>query len=187
MKKLVVLALVLIFSAGTFAQAVPQGFDLANYGVRIEPDKRVMVVLATLEAARTTDEAGGTVQVIKTPLSAEGEKFRELLKSDLAALNEDLRQRISTFVIQYKKRNPKVSDAELVAPFISMAYALTPAPELADPVVTSDLPGNLLDVLDFSPLVRDFYRRSSFAANLPEYVKLYQKTADGDLRSSARE
>jgi len=187
MKKLFIFVLILVFAGGSFAQAVPRGFDLSNYGVRIEPDKRVMVVLATLESARTSNEAGQTVPVLKTPLSVEGEKFRELLKSDLAALNEDLRQRISTFVIQYKNRNPKLTDAELVTPFISMAYALTPTPELADPVVTSDLPGSLLDVLDFAPLVRDFYRRSSFAGNMPEYVKLYQQTADLRLRSSAAE
>ena len=187
MKKLSFIALILVFSMSVLGQAVPQGFDLTNYGVRIEPDKRVMVVLATLEAARTTNEAGDTIQVIKTPLSAEGEKFREQLQSDLAALNAETRKNISTFVIAYKKRNAGKSDAELVAPFISMAYALTPAPELADPVVTSDLPGNLLDVLDFSPLVRDFYRRSSFAGNMPEYIKLYQQTADARLRSTARE
>lgn len=186
MKKPFAVIFVLFFSVVTRAQ-VPQGFDLSNYGVRIEPDKRVMVTLAALELARTTNDAGASVPILRTPLSAEGEKFRELLRSDLAATNDDLRQKISTFVLQYKKRNPNATDAELVSPFISMAYALTPAPELADPVVTSDLPGSLLDVLDFSPLVRDFYRRSSFSANLAEYIKLYQRTADGDLRSSARE
>jgi hypothetical protein len=186
MKQLFSLIFVLVFSAAIFAQA-PTGFDLSNYGVRIEPDKRVMVVLATLEVARTVNESGESVPVIRTPLSAEGEKFRDLLTSDLAATNDELRQRISTFVTLYKKRNAGKSDAELVAPFISMAYALTPVPDLSDPVVTTDLPGSLLDVLDFSPLVRDFYRRSSFAANMPEYIKLYQKAADEQLRSSARE
>lgn len=165
----------------------PAGFDLSNFGVRVEPDKRVMIVLATLEAARTTSEAGDTAPIINTPLSAEGTKFRELLRSDLAELNPDLRSRISAFVLQYKKRNSQKSDAELVAPFISMAYALGPLPELADPVVTSDLPGSLLDVLDFAPLVRDFYRRSNMAGNIAEYTKTYQKAADGQLRTSARE
>ena len=187
MFKSIILFFICIFSASAFAQNVPVGFDLSNYGVRIEPDKRVMVVLATLEAARTTNAAGEGVPVVNTPLSAEGVKFRELLKSDLAALPADLRQKISSFVISHKARNPKLTDAELVAPFISMAYALTPAPELADPIVTSDLPGNLLDVLDFAPLVRDFYRRSSFSGNIGEYIKTYQKTSDGRLRASARE
>lgn len=159
--------------------------DLSNYGVRVEPDKRVMIVLAALDAARTTNENGVEVQVINTRLSPEGEKFRDLLRSDLAAMPADLRQRISSFLIAHKKRYSSLSDAELVAPFISMAYALTPAPELADPIVTSDLPGNLLDVLDFAPLVRDFYRRSSFSGNVNDYIKTYQKTADSRLRGSA--
>nr|HQU93602.1 hypothetical protein [Pyrinomonadaceae bacterium] len=169
------------------AQGVARGFDLANYGVRIEPDKRVMTVLATLEAARTTNEAGDSVPIINTPLSAQGKEFRDLLKSDLAALNADLRTKITAFVSGHKRRHADKTDAELVSAFVSMAYALTPAPELADPVVTSDLPGSLLDVLDFAPLVRDFYRRSSFAGNLPEYQKRYQQASDAKLRTSARE
>lgn len=175
------------FAAGVFAQNVPTGFDLSNYGVRIEPDTRVIIVLAALDSARTTNEAGESVPVLNTKLSPEGTKFREQLRSDLAALNEDLRQRISTFVIQYKKRNPNATDAEIVAPFISMAYTLSPTPDLADPIITTDLPGSLLDVLDFAPLVRDFYRRSSISGNLPDYIKTYQKAADGTLRSSSRE
>ncbi|MGB7209177.1 MAG: hypothetical protein WBD27_11000 [Pyrinomonadaceae bacterium] len=187
MFKSITLVFICLFSANAFAQGVPTGFDLSNYGVRIEPDKRVMIVLATLEAARTTNAAGEDVPVINTPLSPEGIKFRELLKSDFAALNADLRQKISSFLISHKARNSKLSDAEIVAPFISMAYALTPAPELADPVVTSDLPGNLLDVLDFAPLVRDFYRRSSISGNINEYIKTYQRASDARLRGSARE
>ena len=187
MRNLILLAFILVFSIGAFAQGVPQGFDLANYGVRIEPDKRVMIVLAALETARTTNAAGESVPVLNTPLSAEGMKFREQLKSDFAMLNEDLRSKISQFVISYKNRNPGKTDTQLVAPFISMAYALTPLPELADPVVTSDLPGNLLDVLDFAPLVRDFNRRSNFSGNVNDYIKTYQKAADGNLRNSSRE
>lgn len=176
-----------VLSLAAFAQTSSKAMDLSNYGVRIEPDKRLMVVMAALEVARTTNDKGESVPVINTPLSEQGNKFRELLNSDLAALNEDLRQRITSFVVQHKKRYPNRSDAELVASFVSMAYALTPVPELADPVVTSDLPGSLLDVLDFAPLVRDFYRRSSFSGNLPEYVKLYQSASDEKLRSSSRE
>jgi len=187
MFKSFILLLIFLLSGGVFAQNVSSGFDLSNYGVQIAPEKRVMIVLATLEAARSTNAAGDDVPVINTPLSPEGNKFRELLKSDLAALPADLRQKISAFVIAHKKRNPNLSDAELVAPFISMAYALTPAPELSDPVVTSDLPGKLLDVLDFAPLVREFYRRSSFSGNIGEYTKTCQKLADGRLRSSSRE
>lgn len=180
-------ALLLVFSVSAFSQVVPAGFDLSNHGVRIEPDPRVMVVLATLEAARTTDANGDPVQVIQTPLSQQGEEFRDRLKSDLAELNDDLRQKISSFVIAHKSRNKGKTDAEIVAPFVSMAYALTPVPDLADPVVTTDLPGSLLDVLDFAPLVRDFYRRSSFSGNLQDYIKRYQQASDAKIRTSAQE
>lgn len=187
MKRAVFAFVFFALAASVSAQAVPTGFDLSNYGVKIEPDKRLIIVLAALDAARTTNESGESVPVLNTKLSPEGEKFREQLRSDLVALNGDLRQRISSFVIQYKKRNPEATDAEIVAPFVSMAYVLGPLPDLADPVVTSDLPGNLLDVLDFAPLVRDFYRRSSISGNLNDYVKAYQKISDGQLRSSSRE
>ena len=187
MKTVLAFIFTAVLSLSAFAQASSVGMDLSNYGVQIEPDRRLMVVMATLEAARTTNEKGESVPVLNTPLSEQGKQFRDLLKSDLLALNDEVRQRISTFVIQHKKRYPNKSDSEIVASFVSMAYALTPVPELADPIVTSDLPGSLLDVLDFAPLVRDFYRRSSFSGNLPEYVKLYQSASDAKLRSSSRD
>jgi tetratricopeptide (TPR) repeat protein len=188
MKTFVLIALISVLSLSVFAQReIPAGFDLSNYGVRVEPDKRLMVVLAALESAQEASPSGGTVPALKTPLSAQGSKFREKLRADLAEMNPELRQKISLFVGQYKKRHPKASDADIVAPFISMAFALTPAPELADPIVTSDLPGDLLDVLDFAPLAREFYRRSGFSAKIEDYAKSYRETADGTLRSSTRE
>lgn len=187
MNKLLGFGFLLVFACVISAQTVPVGFDLSNYGVRIEPDKRVMAVLATLELARTTNAAGESVPVINTPLSAEGSKFRELLKSDNAAVSDELRQRVTSFVSRYKSRNPNATDAELISPFISMAYTLSPAPDLADPVVTSDLPGSLLDVLDFAPLVRDYFRRSNYPGNQPEYTKTYLRVADDKLRTSSRE
>ena len=187
MKRALFAFLFFLSAAGASAQTAPTGFDLTNYGVKIEPDKRVIVVLAALDSARTTNEAGESVPVLNTKLSPEGTKFREQLRSDLVALNDGLRQRISTFVVQYKKRNPNATDAEIVAPFISMAYALGPVPDLSDPIVTSDLPGSLLDVLDFAPLVRDFYRRSSISGNLNDYVKAYLKVSDGKLRASSKD
>jgi tetratricopeptide (TPR) repeat protein len=187
MRKVVLLVILAVLSANVaFSQPVATGFDLSNYGVKIEPDKRVMVVLAALEAARTENEKGESVPVVNTRLSEQGSKFRDQLKSDLAALNENLRNRISTFVLAHKRRNPNLTDEQLIAPFISMAYTLGPAPDLGDPVMTSDLPGSLLDVLDFAPLVRDVYRTTNIGANLAEYVKTYQSAADAKLRPSAR-
>ncbi|CAN5425953.1 hypothetical protein BH20ACI1_BH20ACI1_08350 [soil metagenome] len=183
MKKFLFFVFILVFSLNAFAQSA--NFDLSNYGVSIEPDKRLIVVLASLEAARTKDASGEYKAVIKTPLSEQGEQFRQQMQNDLANLDEGLQQRISNFVIQYKRRHPKASDAEILAPFISMAYTLSPVPDLAEPSRATDLPGDLLEVLDYSPLVREFYRRSALNTKLDEYVKTYQSAGD-EMRKSAK-
>ena len=178
------LAVILVFSvAAAFAQSTTANFDLPAYGVRIEPDKRLMIVLAALEA-------GG----VDTPLTETGEKFRTKLKTDLLGLDKDLRQKLVIFVEQYKRRRPQATASEIVAPFVSMAYTLAPAPELSDPVRSTDLPGDLLDVLDFAPLVREFYRASLGSktenvlvrTKIDEYVKDYQE-AGSAMRPSAVE
>lgn len=176
----------LVLAAAGVATA-QRGFDLSNYGVRVEPDKRVIAVLATLEMAEITDQSGKTQKLVNTALSKKGSEFRATLLADNAALDPDLKRRIGQFVFSYKKRDPKASDADTVAPFVSMAYTLSPAPDLANPSVTADLPGSLLDVLDFAPLVREFYRRSTLSAKIDSYVKDYRSAADGVLRDSARE
>ncbi|MBA2493097.1 MAG: hypothetical protein H0V31_00205 [Acidobacteria bacterium] len=171
MKKVLFLALILIFSLDVSAQNA--GFDLAGYGVSIEPDKRLIVMLASLEAAG-----------LKTPLTEKGADFRQKLQADLKDLNPELRQKLKTFIDQYKRRHAGASQAEIIAPFISMAYALSPAPDLAEPSRTADLPGDLLEVLDYSPLVREFYRHSALNTKLDDYLKIYQ-AAGNEMRKSA--
>jgi tetratricopeptide (TPR) repeat protein len=177
--------LFLAVAVTAFGQAAGPVADISNYGVRIEPDKRLMVVLAALESARSSDAVGGPL--LNIPLSAPGTAFREQMAADLSAMPADLRQKISIFVTQYKKHRPAATDIEIVAPFISMSYTLSPVPELADPVITSDLPGSLLDVMDFAPLVREFYRRSGIGAHIDDYAKAYQRSANATLRPSARQ
>jgi len=171
MRKVLFFILFLFSATGVFAQKA-QPFDLTGYGVRIEPDRRLMTVLASLEAAE-----------IDTPLTEKGAKFRERLREDLKTLNPELRRKIKTFVEQYRRRHPNQTPTELVAPFVSMAYSLSPVPDLSDPARATDLPGDLLEVLDYAPLVREFYRRLT-GAKIDEYVKLYQ-AEDKDLRRSA--
>ncbi len=150
----------------------PQTFDFTKYGVRIEPDRRLIVVMASLEFAG-----------LETNLTPQGEAFRKRLREDLSSLNADTKQRMQIFLSQYKRRHPEQTPEQIAASFISLAYALSPVPELQDPERTVDLPADLLEVLDFAPLVREFYRRSGISAKLEEYYKLYQ--AEGDkMRSS---
>jgi len=173
MKKVLFFVFILFSAYGVFAQKA-KPFDLTEYGVRVEPDRRLLTVLASLEAAE-----------IDTPLTEKGARFRERLRTDLQTLNPELRRKIKIFVDQYKRRHPNQTPGELVAPFISMAYSLSPVPDLLDPARATDLPGDLLEVLDYAPLVREFYRRMT-GAKIDEYAKIYQ-SEDKDLRRSAFE
>lgn len=186
MRKVLFLAFITVFAQGvsgqqptptpkpaTVRQTQSESFDLTQYGVKIEPDRRLIVVLASLEAAG-----------LETPLTETGKAFREQLKNDLQAINPDLQQKLKTFLTQYKRRHPNQSAAEISASFVSLAYTLTPVPELQDPPRSADLPAELLEVFDYAPLVREFYRRSGISARLEDYLKEYQKSGDA-MRGSA--
>ncbi len=174
MKKVLFLVLLSILVCSGFSQSASKPFELSDYGVQIEPDKRLMTVMAALEFAG-----------LETPLSKNGQEFRLRLREDLKGADESLRTKLKDFVDRYKSRHSKeTTPAQLSAPFVSLAYALSPAPELNEPVRTTDLPDDLLEVLDFAPLVREFYRKSGFETKLPEYLKLYQTEGD-KMRFSA--
>ncbi len=174
MKKVLFVILFAFFSLNIYAQNASPRFDLNNYGVKIEPDRRLIVVLAALEAAG-----------VETDLTEKGAAFRQKLRADLQDLDPELRRKLKNFVDLYKRNHPKASQTEIVSPFISMAYALGPVPDLSEPSRTTDLPDDLLEVLDFAPLVREFYRRA-LSAKLDGYVKEYQSAGDA-MRKSASE
>jgi hypothetical protein len=179
MKKSVLFIFFILFAANIFAQNQPKPFDFSEYGIKIEPDKRLIVVMSALEAAG-----------LNTKLSEDGkgigDKFREDLRADLEGLNADTRTKLKIFLEQYKRRHPKATSAEIAAPFVSLAYALGPTPELSDPYKTDDLPGDLLEVFDFAPLVREFYRRSNIEIKLSRYMQIYNDAGD-KMRPSARQ
>ncbi len=141
------------------------GFDLTEYGVRLEPDQRLIVVMAALDAAGF-DPAPG-----KEPSA-----FRTLLRKDLAGLDPELRRRLKEFF--ERNRRAGASPADEAARYVSLAYALSPVPVLDAPARSDDLPAGVLEVLDFAPLVREFYKRSGIEERLPAYVRAYQ--AEGD-------
>jgi hypothetical protein len=207
MKKLILFAFVALFSANIFAQ---KPFDLNQYGIKIEPDKRLIVLMAALETAgleikKDAELTGKPAVGLETSLSDIGKVFRQELRNDLESTPADTRKKLKIFFEQYKRRfatkykaelspkeqqefkedNPRFQ-AALITPFISLAYALGPTPELADPFKTDDLPGDLLEVFDFAPLVREFYRRSNIEIKMPRYMQIYRDQGD-ELRASTRE
>lgn len=123
--------------------------------------------MAALEAAGFQANAPG----------AEPSVFRAQVRKDLADLDPDLRNRLRTFYERNKLPSP-ATPADQAARYVSLAFALGPPPTLDAPVRSDDLPGSLLEVLDFAPLVQEFYRRSNISDLMTSYTRAHQ--AEGD-------
>ncbi|MFN2499747.1 MAG: tol-pal system YbgF family protein [Pyrinomonadaceae bacterium] len=152
---------------GTTPQRPSPSFELTTYGVSFDIEPRVLVMMAALEAAGFEATPAGT-----TPSD-----FRAQVRKDLANLDPDLRARLRTFYERNKLPAP-ATPADQAARYISLALALGPPPLLEAPERSDQLPGSLLEVLDFAPLVREFYRRSDMDEKLDAYTRAYQ--AEGD-------
>lgn len=150
---------------------VPQreatSFELSEYGVTFSSEPRLIIMMTALEAAGFDP----------TPAGAEPSVFRAQVRKDLAGLDPDLRGRLRAFYERNKLPAPATA-ADQAARYVSLAFALGPPPSLEAPARSDDLPGSLLEVLDFAPLVQEFYRRSGIDENLVSYTRAYQ--AEGD-------
>ena len=153
----------------------PIAFDLSEYGVQFEADPRLIVVMAALEVAGLDS----------VPSGREPSAFRSKVRKDLANLDPDLRQRLRNFYERNRLAAPATA-ADQTSRYVSLALALGPPPGLEAPLRSEDLPAGLLEVLDFAPLVQEFYRRSGIDEQLVNYTRAYQ--AEGDrLRAPTAE
>jgi len=161
-------------SPATQSAASPK-FELSEYGVSMQTDARLIVMMAALEAAGFDP----------TPAGREPSAFRALVRRDQATMNADLRERMKNSFERHKLPAP-ATPADQAARYVSLAYVLSPPPLLESPDRTDDLPGGALEVLDFAPLLREFYKSSGIDERLNSYVRAYQ--AEGDrLRQPAGE
>jgi len=178
------LALVLVGSSGlTFAQTNspakptpvpstrsaaqqeqrPVAFNLADYGVAFQSDPRLVVVMAALEAAGFDP----------TPAGREPSVFRARVRKDQVELDPALRERLRSFY-QHNKLPAPATAADQAARYVSLAYVLSQPPALESPDRSEDLPAGVLEVFDFAPLVREFYRKSGIDERLQSYMRAYQ-------------
>ncbi len=155
-------------SATPPVQRRPQsGFELSDYGVSFQSEPRLIIMMAALEAAGfDPTPPGGTASV-----------FRAQVRKDLADLDPDLRSRLRSFYERNKLPAPATA-ADQAARYVSLAFALGAPPSLDAPVRSEELPTSLLEVLDFAPLVREFYQKSRISEDLVSYTRAYQ--AEGD-------
>src|SRR4029079_17273961 len=112
-----------------------------------------------------------------TPTGRQPSAFRTKLRKDLANLDSTLREKMKTFYERNRLPAP-ATPADQAARYVSLALALGVVPSLDAPARSEDLPAGLLEVLDFAPLVQEFYRRSGIAERMVDYVRAYQ--AEGD-------
>ena len=152
-----------------------QSLDLTEFGVRIEPDQRLIVMMAALDAAGFD----------ATPKGRQPSAFRALVHKDNATLDPGLRERLKNFFDRNQLPAPATA-ADQASRYVSLAYVLGPVPNLDQPERSDDLPGGVLDILDFAPLLRDYYKKSGIDERMLSYVRAYQ--AEGDrLRKPAAE
>jgi len=142
-------------------------FDLADYGVTFQPDARLIVVMAALDAAGFDP----------VPAGREASVFRARVRKDQADLDPALRQKLRGFFERNKLPAPATA-ADQAARYVSLAFVLGPPPELAAPERSEDLPAGVLEVLDFTPMLREFYRRSVMDERLVTYMRAYQTEGD---------
>ena len=142
--------------------------DLSDYGVRIEPEPRLLVMMAALDAAGFDP----------TPPGRQPSEFRALIRRDQENLDTELRARMRRFYDLNRLKDPAATPAQQAARYVSLAYALGPAPAFDAPPRSDDLFAGVLDVLDFAPLLREFYSKSGIAGRLPAYLAAHQ--AEGD-------
>jgi tetratricopeptide (TPR) repeat protein len=150
-------------------------FELSEYGVSLKPDARLIIVMAALDAAGFDP----------TPSGKEPSAFRMLVRNDQVNLDSGLRERLKSF-FDHNKLPAPATPADQAARYVSLAYALGAPPQLDAPERSDDLPGGILAVLDFAPLVREFYKRSGIDDRLPAYMRAYQTESDR-LRQPAAE
>jgi hypothetical protein len=161
--------------SGSTSQRAAAGFDLAEYGVEFQADPRLIIMMAALEAAGFDP----------VPPGRQPSAFRSQVRKDLETLDPELRGRLRTFYERNKLPAP-ATPADQAARYVSLALALGLPPGLDAPERSDDLPAGLLEVLDFAPLLREFYRRSGIDERMVSYTRAYQ--AEGDrLRPPAAE
>ena len=149
--------------------------DLTDYGVRIAPEPRLIVMMAALEA----------VGLEQTPAGRTPTEFRQQVRKDLAGLDPDLQARMRRFYELNKLKDASATPAQQAARYVSLAFALGPAPQFEAPARSDDIFAGVLEVLDFAPLVREFYRQSGIAERLPGYVRDYQAEGDRQRKQAA--
>jgi tetratricopeptide (TPR) repeat protein len=138
------------------------GFILpADVNVRIEPDLRMFVLMAAINVAGFDYEAGGQ------PVSL----ARAEIRKDLANLDPQVKEKLTAFYKSHRRAG--VDEATDAARYAALSLLMTPPPAFS--IYTprdQSLPPDLEPLLDFVPLVREFYLKSTIKSLIPKYLQV---------------
>lgn len=137
---------------------------LDDVNTAIGVDKRAIVMMAALNVAGYDYETGNR------PLS----EVRQMIRADLKDLKPELVRKLRDHFLAHRKGR---SDVVTVASYLSLALSLTEPPALTVEVQQDRLPDDVREILDFAPLLSEFYLSSGFSRLLPKYVEAYGKAA----------
>src|SRR5215813_12522652 len=127
--------------------------------VRISPDVRTFVVMAALNIAGFDYESGGQAL---SPARVE-------LRKDLAKLDPQIKEKLASFYQAH--RRPGVDETSDAARYAALSLLMTEPPGFTV-YQSSDrpLPADLQTIVDFVPLVREFYIKSGIRQLVPKYM-----------------
>jgi len=100
------------------------------------------------------------------------------LDEDQAGLDENLRTRLRRFHELHRLKDAAATPASEAARYVSLAFALGPPPAFEAPARGDETYEAVSDVLDFAPLVREFYRAGGLEERLPAYLAEHRAEAD---------
>ena len=162
-------------AVSTYAQQTPQtrkaeqpqpqsgpGFIVpSEVNVRIAPDVRTFVVMAALNAAGFDFETGGQ------PLSP----ARAALRKDLVGLDPKVREKLASFYQSHRRQG--VDETSDAARYAALSVMMTEPPGFTV-YQSSDrpIPDDLLPLLEFIPLLREFYIKGGIRELTPKYISV---------------
>ncbi|HEY7544060.1 MAG TPA: hypothetical protein VID27_04215, partial [Blastocatellia bacterium] len=169
----ILLCLVLISSAfGQQPAPAPQqpraaGFiDPSEINLRIEYDVRTLIAMAAINMAGFDHETGGQPL---TPARAE-------LRRDLAKINPQLKEKLAAYYKSHRRSD--VDESVDASRYAALSLLMTDPPIFALPSPgeddinrpTNSIPDDLKPLLDFEPLLREFYSASGIKNFIQKYA-----------------
>ncbi|HXU38665.1 MAG TPA: tetratricopeptide repeat protein [Blastocatellia bacterium] len=142
----------------------------SEVNVKIDPDVRTFVVMAALNAAGFDYETGAQ------PLSP----ARAELRKDLARLDPQVKEKLAAYYKAHRRAG--VDEAADAARYAALSLMMTPPPAFtvyqaieqgehsASQSSNRAIPEDLQPLLDFVPLVREFYVKSGIRELIPKYL-----------------